>query len=250
MNKVADRPHLLTIALSLLAVTVSALGVYFSNKEKMDKILWPERVKRESAPDDGPGGPNDDPSQTARARMDAVIATRQQEQQRRNTAAGGHPEDRDNSPTPVADTHPQPAAIRPALVSTVDDLQNAIAERIFWVSEKLQGRYHQDTADARAAIRDTPAGYSLVIDAPQAFFDCELTFGTNGYPESASSCKVTNKAGVPWWTDDRIHFTCASTAAGIVCQGPYTLHYQPDDKADGHPVPPRRLIMRIERRSE
>jgi hypothetical protein len=121
-----------------------------------------------------------------------------------------------------------------------------------WISANLTGHYHEQATSARVVIRQNGAQYRLFVDAPQAKFDCDLEFGPDGRPESASACKVVKydyagkvQTDVHWWTNDRIRFACEVSGQKEVCRGSYILHF--GGTGDPEPWPSERRIMRIER---
>ncbi len=161
--------------------------------------------------------------------------------------------------TPSAPVSSQPAATQPDSTGTMakpstssaadtaktKKVVDAFVRQTAWISDKLTGHYRENTVSGRVFIRSVGGAHKLFIDAQQAKFNCDLKFGENGDPETASNCVVTDP--YQWWTKDVVHFTCGVSGKLEVCQGAYMLHFNPDDKYEGEPTPPERRIMRIER---
>jgi hypothetical protein len=149
---------------------------------------------------------------------------------------------------------PTAPGTQPKTVPTVDPRDSLAAEQRerAWTSANLTGHYHDQATSARVVIRQNGAQYRLFVDAPQAKFDCDLEFGPDGRPESASACKVVKydyagkvQTDVHWWTNDRIRFACEVSGQKEVCRGSYILHF--GGTGDPEPWPSERRIMRIER---
>lgn len=233
MTKVADRPHAITILLALLTVTVSALAAYISNKEKIDALLLGSTAPTVQEPSvdsksqekdantsfaDTKGLIDTPPPEKSAATIPAPFANQEpmstaQDNPSSNTK---QPSDKPSANIPHAQQSPRSKPFLP------------FTSAVWTLSTDLRGQYSTNAAAGPAKIGLNNGRLSLRIDNPDATFDCTLTFGANGDPQTASACKIiVNRQGVTWWTDDTIEFTCTDRDMGRVCEGPYNLHALP-----------------------
>jgi hypothetical protein len=143
---------------------------------------------------------------------------------------------------------PPPLAARATASISADERKQA------WLSGEHTGHYHEAAASARAIVRQDGSRYRLFLDAPQAKFDCDLEFGSDGRPKAASACKVAKydyagklQTDIHWWTHDLIAFACGISGQREVCRGSYALHSAGGSDRDVDAVPPGHRTMRIER---